>query len=349
VSAVEASGANWIALASPGQTYRFCANWEHECCNWMVTPEERDALCAACRHNRTIPDISNPIHFSRWQKIEAAKRIHWRPRAFGLRTRPEVPDGDVLRARIDFDPYRCRNINQIIDVWLPLKAGEDRARGSGGDKLANLRKYTAHPGRLPFRILGEQLLHVYADMKAATSKRAVRNSFLLVAMAFLSEMSATIRRSEENSGPIGLNSKEARHRSVNFVKPLVSLKLNWNAILRRFSIPLLDCGTNLSATGAGICACRCLHRGDLVCEFRVLDAFPQPSQIITSGKMMPPSVFVNAFGKLTEHFEILRPKIRFISRTTKIKALVSAEFARRIFTNMAKMGAFRRDNRNDEG
>jgi hypothetical protein len=41
-------------------------------------------------------------------------------RAFGIRTRPEVPDGDVLRAKIDFDPHRCRDINQLIDAWLPL-------------------------------------------------------------------------------------------------------------------------------------------------------------------------------------------------------------------------------------
>ena len=74
LSAVEPSGANWKALASPNRTYRFCANWEHEGCNWMVTPDEHHALCAACRHNRTIPDISNPIYRSRWQKIEAAKR-----------------------------------------------------------------------------------------------------------------------------------------------------------------------------------------------------------------------------------------------------------------------------------
>ena len=278
LSAVEPNGANWTALAFPDQTYRFCANWEHEGCNWMVTPDEHHALCAACRHNRTIPDISNPIYRSRWQKIEAAKRrliytlinlslplptaasgdeqplvfdflanppdapgapkvmtghdngiitvslveaddaireqlrvsmgepyrtllghfrhecghFYWdklvrdggkidscraifgdesenyedalkrhyasgapptwqqefvsayatshpwedfaetfahylhivdtleTARAFGLRTRPAVPDGDVLRAKIEFDPHRCRDINQIIDVWLPL-------------------------------------------------------------------------------------------------------------------------------------------------------------------------------------------------------------------------------------
>jgi len=278
LSAVEPSGANWTALASPGQTYRFCANWERQGCNWMVAPDEHDAFCAACRHNRTIPDISEPINHLRWQKIEAAKRRlvytlinlrlplptaasgygeplvfdflanpsdssrgpkvvtghdnglitlslveaddamreqlrvsmgeryrtllgHFRheighyywdrlvrdagqiescralfgdesedyedalkryyasgappawqqefvsayatahpredfaetfahylhiidtletARAFGIRTRPEVPDGDVLRAKIDFDTHRCRDINQLIDAWLPL-------------------------------------------------------------------------------------------------------------------------------------------------------------------------------------------------------------------------------------
>jgi hypothetical protein len=36
---------------------------------------------------------------------------------FWTRTRPAVPDGDMLRAKVDFDPHRCREINQIIDAW----------------------------------------------------------------------------------------------------------------------------------------------------------------------------------------------------------------------------------------
>jgi hypothetical protein len=34
--------------------------------------------------------------------------------------RPVVPDGDLLCANVDFDPHRYRDINQIIDAWLPL-------------------------------------------------------------------------------------------------------------------------------------------------------------------------------------------------------------------------------------
>jgi hypothetical protein len=52
----------------------FAHHFRYARCNWMVTPDEHDALCTACRHNRTIPDIANPMHRSRWQKIESAKR-----------------------------------------------------------------------------------------------------------------------------------------------------------------------------------------------------------------------------------------------------------------------------------
>jgi hypothetical protein len=74
LSAVEPDGRNWIALAAPDARYRFCKNWEQHGCNWMVAADTTDSLCAACRHNRTIPDISNPTNHMRWQKVEAAKR-----------------------------------------------------------------------------------------------------------------------------------------------------------------------------------------------------------------------------------------------------------------------------------
>jgi Putative zinc-binding metallo-peptidase/zinc-ribbon domain len=74
LSAVDLEGATWIALASPHQHHRFCANWERQGCNWMVSADEGEALCIACRHNRTIPDISDPANHLHWRKIEAAKR-----------------------------------------------------------------------------------------------------------------------------------------------------------------------------------------------------------------------------------------------------------------------------------
>ncbi|WP_395396375.1 putative zinc-binding metallopeptidase (plasmid) [Novosphingobium sp. BL-8A] len=43
-------------------------------CNWLVASGEPEGLCRACRHNRTIPDLSEPCVPVRWAKIEAAKR-----------------------------------------------------------------------------------------------------------------------------------------------------------------------------------------------------------------------------------------------------------------------------------
>jgi hypothetical protein len=73
LSAVEPDGPDWVALAVADRRYRFCANWEQRGCNWMV-PAGAGPYCAACIHNRTIPDISYPANHLRWQKLEAAKR-----------------------------------------------------------------------------------------------------------------------------------------------------------------------------------------------------------------------------------------------------------------------------------
>ena len=81
--AVEPEGALWYRASPEGgpadaARWRFCANWERSACNWMVAAdpeaEPTDQFCAACCHNRTVPDLSDAVNLSRWQKIEAAKR-----------------------------------------------------------------------------------------------------------------------------------------------------------------------------------------------------------------------------------------------------------------------------------
>jgi hypothetical protein len=52
-----------------------CANNNaYEVCNWLVATTDDTAYCRACRHNRTIPDLTVPTVPERWGKIEAAKR-----------------------------------------------------------------------------------------------------------------------------------------------------------------------------------------------------------------------------------------------------------------------------------
>jgi hypothetical protein len=72
LTALEPDGGQWKALADPGKPYVYCANVQYESCNWLV-PAGGDSFCGACRHNRTIPNLSNEISLLRWRKVELAK------------------------------------------------------------------------------------------------------------------------------------------------------------------------------------------------------------------------------------------------------------------------------------
>src|SRR3984957_13799183 len=65
----------WRALAVDNKLYRFCANAQFAVCNWVVEADSSDTYCAACRHNRTVPDTSVPENVAAWHKIEIAKHM----------------------------------------------------------------------------------------------------------------------------------------------------------------------------------------------------------------------------------------------------------------------------------
>ncbi|WP_338720854.1 putative zinc-binding peptidase [Devosia sp. XK-2] len=74
VSLVE-DGGLWSSPAIAEDAFVFCANAAHGACNWLVPAElDGDIYCLACRHNETIPDISDPANLGRWQTIERAKK-----------------------------------------------------------------------------------------------------------------------------------------------------------------------------------------------------------------------------------------------------------------------------------
>jgi hypothetical protein len=101
VSALEPTGNAWRALAVGDQTYRFCANAQFDVCNWMIESSAPDALCVACRHNRTIPDTRFVNNVIAWRKIEMAKH-----RLFYSLMRLKLPieDRDYAgRERLAFD------------------------------------------------------------------------------------------------------------------------------------------------------------------------------------------------------------------------------------------------------
>ena len=78
--------------------YRYCANAQHEVCNWLVPADSPDQFCAACRHNRTIPDLSVADNLFNWRKLEVAKhRLFYTllKLALPVTTRSEDPEGGL--------------------------------------------------------------------------------------------------------------------------------------------------------------------------------------------------------------------------------------------------------------
>lgn len=63
----------WTTLGPEPRSVRFCENAQFDVCNWLISAEAPDLLCMACRHNRTIPDISEPETLAAWGKMEVAK------------------------------------------------------------------------------------------------------------------------------------------------------------------------------------------------------------------------------------------------------------------------------------
>jgi hypothetical protein len=84
------------ALAERKGRYRYCANFQHGVCNWLVADDQPEQFCAACRHNRMIPDLSLPDNARHWKKIEVAKhRLFYTllKLRLPLVTKSEDPDG----------------------------------------------------------------------------------------------------------------------------------------------------------------------------------------------------------------------------------------------------------------
>ncbi|MCO5073630.1 MAG: putative zinc-binding peptidase [Rhizobiaceae bacterium] len=99
MSALSPEGDRWAALADQGRPYLFCHNADMDVCNWLVEDDHPSGMCIACRHNRTIPDLSVPGNPSNWAKLEAAKRhlfyslMQWK---LPITDRSEDPDGGLV-------------------------------------------------------------------------------------------------------------------------------------------------------------------------------------------------------------------------------------------------------------
>lgn len=97
LAALETDGEVWRSERSMS-AWRFCANAVHDACNWLIEADSTEAFCAACRHNRTIPDLGVSENLARWRTIEGAKhRLFYSLLRFRLplQTRQEDPDNGL--------------------------------------------------------------------------------------------------------------------------------------------------------------------------------------------------------------------------------------------------------------
>lgn len=117
LSALEPEGERWRALGDNNRHYRFCANAAFDACNWLIPDDSNEPYCLACRHNRTIPDVSVPENLARWRTLEIAKH-----RLFYSLLRLRLP----LRTR-ELDPERGLAFDILADS--PTAAGPQIVTG----------------------------------------------------------------------------------------------------------------------------------------------------------------------------------------------------------------------------
>lgn len=122
----------WQAADEEGAGYRFCANAEWDVCNWLVRAESEEKFCAACRHNRTIPDLKSPQHVTAWRLFELAKhRLFYTVLQLKLpvMSRAEDPKGGLAFDFLEEEPGK-RVITGHEDglITLNLREADDAER-----------------------------------------------------------------------------------------------------------------------------------------------------------------------------------------------------------------------------
>ncbi len=151
ISALEPDGDAWRALAEPADRMRFCANAEFDACNWLLPADSGDTLCLACRHNRTVPDLSDAQNRARWQRLERAKHhlfyslLRFR---LPLRTRSEAPRDGLAFDILAEEGQKVTTGHDGGVITIALREADDaereRLRGELGEPYRTLLGHFRH-------------------------------------------------------------------------------------------------------------------------------------------------------------------------------------------------------------
>ena len=150
LSALEPEGDRWRALADGGAQYRHCANVAHESCNWLIADDSDEHFCLACRHNRTIPNLSEVRNLQLWRKVELAKhRLFYSLLRFRLPlvTKSKDPSGlafDFLVA--EGQPVMTGHLDGTITINITEAddAHREKQRGEMGEPYRTLLGHFRH-------------------------------------------------------------------------------------------------------------------------------------------------------------------------------------------------------------
>jgi hypothetical protein len=165
ITALEEGKRGLRALAERKGRYRYCANVQQGACNWLVSVDSPEQFCAACRHNRMIPDLSVPENQANWRRIEIAKR-----RLFytllklrlPLQTKLEDPENglafDFLAAPAPHaapaEPVMTGHNNGLITINLAEADDSERER---------MRRQMGEPYRTLLGHFRHEIAHYYWD------------------------------------------------------------------------------------------------------------------------------------------------------------------------------------------
>jgi hypothetical protein len=134
LSAIEPSGNGWRPLAKNGETRLLCGNAEHDGCNWLTDSGAGGRYCRACRHNGTVPDLSDPGHLAGWREMEMAKHrlfyslIRWK---LPIKNRDDDPEHGLVFNFLADNPATGQRIMTGHDnglITVALKEADDLER-----------------------------------------------------------------------------------------------------------------------------------------------------------------------------------------------------------------------------
>lgn len=168
--ALQADGSGlWYTPADSATAYRFCDNAAHGACNWLLPADSAERFCVACRHNRTIPDLTDTENLINWRKLEFAKhRMFYTLLRLGLplANRAEDPDYGLAFDFLADEVGGKRTITGHDDgiITLALKEADDAER-------EKRRTFMHEPYRTLLGHFRHEIGHYYWDRLVADRQR----------------------------------------------------------------------------------------------------------------------------------------------------------------------------------